>query len=277
MAKYGIAEWFGVPYAGMSASERKQMAQAALKQMDSPMCPFQMGTPPCNKAGGVCSIRVDTEYPVITCPSRFGAGNLLPRWLAEIVGFPEVYLATEVPFMRSPTTGRPAGRVDLVIAKDGNASAWFGLEIQAVYFSGKGMGSDFRLILECDSDVPPEPTATRRPDWRSSSAKRLMPQLQVKGPTLRQWGTKLAVAVDLPFFEAIGGPTESPSKDLNDGDIVWMVPRIDDNFQLVAHHWEVLTLEESCKKLLSAETIKRQEFESTLKAKLQRIPPNTLR
>lgn len=248
------------------------MARAALKETAPPPCPFQAGSPPCRKRGGVCSISVDADPPVIVCPSRFSAEDLLPRWLAEIAGFPEVWLAAEVPFMRSPTTGRAAGRVDLVIARDGEASAWFGLEIQAVYFSGDGMDSEFRTILDHDGDQPPEPTATRRPDWRSSSAKRLMPQLQVKGPTLRRWGTKLAVAVDLPFFKAVGGPSENPSTDLNDGDIVWLIPRVDSDYSLTRHHWEVLSLEDSCDKLLSAETVRRQEFETTLRAKLRRVP-----
>ena len=89
-------------------------------------------------------------------------------------------MAREVPFMRSPATGKAAGRIDLVVARDGAASSWFGLEIQAVYFSGKAMRPDFELLATNDDATPPEPTEIRRPDWRSSSAKRLMPQLQVK-------------------------------------------------------------------------------------------------
>ena len=272
MARYGIAEWFGAPYVSMTSAERKRMARAALREASPPVCPFQTGTPVCSKRGGVCSLREENNSPVIVCPKRFSSGNLLPKWLAEIAGFSEVYLASEVPFMRSPSTGRAAGRVDLIIAGDSNASAWFVLEIQAVYFSGDRMDSDFRAILEHGGNHPPEPAVARRPDWRSSSAKRLMPQLQVKGPTLRRWGTKLAVAVDLPFFEAIGGPTASPSTDINDGDVIWMVPRVDENYNLIAHHWEVLPLEKSCEKLLSAETVKRQEFEDALRSKLTRIP-----
>jgi len=271
MARYGIAEWFGIPCASMSAAERKAMARAALGEASPPSCPFQAGTPACRKRGGVCSIREGEGTPVTVCPQRFSAGNLLPKWLAEIAGFPEVYLASEVPFMRSPSTGRAAGRIDLVVARDGAASAWFGLEVQAVYFSGDAMDSEFRLILNHDGEHLPAPTGTRRPDWRSSSAKRLMPQLQVKGPTLRRWGTKLAVAVDLPFFEAIGGPAISQSTDPNDGDIIWMIPRIDGEFRLVPHHWEVLSLEESCEKLLSAETVKRNEFEEALRSRLERV------
>lgn len=269
--RYVIAEWFGLPISRLSVSKRQELARAALELTDSPQCPFQVDTPPCSKRGGVCSISKGPDDPVITCPRRFDDGHLLPTWLARIVGFDDVYLAEEVPFMRSPSTSRSAGRIDLVIAKDGGASAWFGLEVQAVYFSGPGMQYDFEALLVHNGSKPPEPTARRRPDWRSSSAKRLMPQLQIKAPTLRRWGTKLAVAVDLPFFEAIGGPSTSPSQDLNDGDIVWLVPRINDDYELVAHHWEVLSLEKSTDKLLSAETVKRNEFEDALKARLQLV------
>ena len=269
--RYGIAEWFGEPLQDMSVGRRHHLAKSALGQEEPPPCPFQRRTPPCSKAGGVCSIQSEESGPVITCPRRFEVGDLLPRWLAEIVGFTDVYVAKEVPFMRSPSTGRPAGRIDLVVSSDESAASWFGLEVQAVYFSGKGMQADFELLSENNDPVPPAPTESRRPDWRSSSAKRLMPQLQVKCPTLRRWGTKLAVAVDLPFFQAIGGPTTNPSHDVNDGDIVWLVPRMDDDYTLSAHHWEVLSLEASNDKLLSAETVRRSEFEDALRARLTRI------
>ncbi|MCY4288545.1 MAG: NotI family restriction endonuclease [Aestuariivita sp.] len=269
--RYGIAEWFGRPFERLSVKDRQKLARCALAHEPAPSCPFQRGRPPCNKRGGVCSIKQGTKPPVITCPKRFDEGNLLPEWLAEIAGFPDVFIAPEVPFMRSPATGRPAGRIDLVVSDDITAKTWFGLEIQAVYFSGQGMTADFELLLHNSADIPPPPTAVRRPDWRSSSAKRLMPQLQIKAPTLRRWSTKLAVAVDRPFFNAIGGPTSAPSKDVNDGDIVWLIPRITDDYRLIAEHWEVLSLEDSCAKLLSAATIKREEFEVALRSKLQRL------
>lgn len=267
--RYGIAEWFGEPFADMSPSRRKVLAQSALGTAEPPVCPFQRARPPCGKKGGVCSLQAHPGLPVITCPRRFDENDLIPNWLGQIVGFEEVFLAREVPFMRSPDTGRPAGRIDLVLASDDAASDWFGLEVQAVYFSGKGMRTDFELLLEADSRQPPPPAARRRPDWRSSSAKRLMPQLQIKTPTLRRWGTKLAVAVDYPFFEAIGGTSTNPSHDLDDGDIIWLVPRVSEAYHLEPVHWEVLSLEASSDKLLSADTIKRREFEDALRAKLR--------
>jgi hypothetical protein len=208
--------------------------------------------------------------PVTLCPHRFEERNLVPLWLAEIAGFSDVYVAHEVAFMRAPTTGRGAGRIDLVLAGDSLAEEWYGLEIQAVYFSGEGMRSDFEQLLVDNEAAPPMP-GKRRPDWRSSSAKRLMPQLEVKAPTLRRWGKKLAVSVDLPFFESIGGVSERVSHDINEGDILWIVPRIERGRGLVRHHWEVLSLEDSSRKLLAAEPVKRQDFEADLRRKLVRL------
>jgi len=191
-------------------------------------------------------------------------------WLAEIVGFSaeEAMVAREIPFMRNMSTSRPAGKIDLVVAAVRHELRWFGLEIQAVYFSGPAMASEFRELERDNEDRPPYPLETRRPDWRSSGAKRLMPQLQVKGPTLRRWHSKIAVAVDRPFFRSLGGPSDTPSKDLDSGDVIWLVPELTGG-QIVRGHWEVLTLEASTAKLLSAAPIPRGDFEDMLRAKLQ--------
>ena len=287
MSRYGIAEWYGNPFIQLKPVERRTFASVALGESETrPRCPFQANNPICRKAGGVCTIQLyedggngrvgaPANLPVAVCPARFEQSNLLVEWLGEIVGFPpaQVSMAREIPFMESIATGKPAGKIDLVVAReDTDRLAWYGLEIQAVYFSGPGMTSEFNQLKADDTAVPPYPSQVRRPDWRSSSAKRLMPQLQVKVPTLRRWGSKMAVAVDLPFFEAIGGPSPSFSQDLSDGDIIWLVPTLrrqkDGSFQLERGHWEVLTLEDSSEKLLAARTIQRSDFESILRAKL---------
>lgn len=283
--RYGIAEWYGEPFADMLPERRREFAAVALGLGEViPRCPFQQGNVRCSKKGGVCSIQTyrpdlagqredriegQSGKPVITCPKRFDQDDIVPRWLGEIVGFQQIFMAQEVPFMRSPSTGRPAGRIDLVLSGNSAASKWFGLEIQAVYFSGEGMRDDFRLLLHDAEEPPPMPTSVRRPDWRSSSAKRLMPQLEVKAPTLRRWGTKLAVAVDVSFFDAIGGPSEKVSHDADEGDIIWLVLQVSDEYKLESIHWEVLSLEDSSEKLLAAKTVRRKEFEEALRAKLR--------
>ena len=288
--RYGIAEWYGRPLMDLSSEHRWRLARIALEEdYEAPPCPYQKGRPLCQKRGGVCSLQrygvnVDGRLgtpegsPVIVCPARFDEGQLLIRWLAEIVGFPprETMLAREVPFMRGTETDKSAGKIDIVVARtfDGNID-WYGLEVQAVYFSGSGMNSEFENLRDDVDPVPPFPNAVRRPDWRSSGAKRLMPQLQIKVPTVRRWGSKMAVAVDRPFFESIGGPSESPSQDLGDGDIIWMVPNLSrsdtGHYHLARGHWEVLTLEQSNAKLLAAETVQREEFKTVLRSKLESV------
>ena len=170
--------------------------------------------------------------------------------------------------MQSVVTQRPAGKIDLILAADQHELKWFGLEIQAVYFSGDRMSKEFIALQKSDRNRPPYPLGKRRPDWRSSSAKRLMPQLQVKGPTLRRWHSKIAVAVDMPFFDSMGGPSANPSHDLDDGDVIWLIPELRDG-KLIRRHWEVLTLEVSCEKLLAAKPVSRRKFEQVLRKKLQ--------
>ena len=153
--RYGIAEWYGQPFADLSPARRSEFASLALGDTRSqPPCPFQDGQPPCSRSGGVCSIQryADDDGrigspdgpPVSTCPRRFEDAQLLVHWLAEIDGG-EAMVAREVPFMQSTETAKPAGKIDLVVARDtGGSLQWYGLEIQAVYFSGLGCSRSSR-------------------------------------------------------------------------------------------------------------------------------------
>ena len=287
--RYGIAEWYGRDFTSLDAAQRVAFAEHALGEAgtESPPCPFQTNHPPCSKKGGVCSIQryaegenhrlgVPVGEPVVTCPRRFEEESLVNKWLAEIAGFPleETQVAGEVPFMQSTETSKPAGKIDMIVAYvRGENLIWHGLEIQAVYFSGKGMTSDFEALRDDTREPPPYPSEVRRPDWRSSSAKRLMPQLEIKAPTLRRWSAKLAVAVDRPFFNAVGGTSDQPSHDLNEGDIIWLITRLEraatGTWKLARDHWEVLTLEDSNKRLQAAEAVSRESFERALRSRLR--------
>ncbi|MYA43398.1 MAG: hypothetical protein F4Z31_16840 [Gemmatimonadetes bacterium] len=272
--RYGIAEWYGHDLLALSPAERQRLAEAAQSRRKLP-CPFTGND--CTKTGGVCSIRpysadggriaAGVGPNAVTCPNRFEQHRMLLGWLAEVVGFGTgAQMAREVPFMVGPS-GTAAGMIDLVVAVDAHDLRWYGLEVQAVYFSGSGMGREFAALADDDGETAPFPLAHRRPDWRSSSAKRLMPQLQVKVPTLRRWGSKIAVAVDQPFYDSIGGPSPTPNRDLDSGDVIWLVSEAHDG-QLVRRHWEVLTLEQTCDKLLAARPVTRSAFEQTLRDKL---------
>lgn len=281
MTRYGIMEWFGEPFAVMPPERRQELAKIVSQKATPPKCPFQAGGVACGKRGGVCSFQ---EYeqdgdrlgkpvgsPVILCPQRFDQDDTILKHLASVVKFDKSksFIAREVPFMRSPTTNKAAGLIDLVLADGKDGPKWYGLEIQAVYFSGPNMSIEFEILEQDNQSKPPYPNRLRRPDWRSSGAKRLMPQLQTKVPMLRQWGTKMAVAMDENFFEAIGGASNKPSHDINEGDIIWLVVGMSEKRNLEVRHWEVLPLEDSTTKLLTAERIKRHEFENILRSKLQ--------
>lgn len=59
-----------------------------------------------------------------------------------------------------------------------------------------------------------------RPDYLSSSRKRLAPQLLYKGSILNGWGKKQAVAVQRGFFRTL--PT-LPQVPPDEADIVWLI------------------------------------------------------
>lgn len=269
---YGIAEWYGNDIRRLSPSQRRACAQAALGRSPTPNCPFAGHR--CSKRGGVCSIRQYPDgEPVITCPTRFEQDQLLVHWLAEIVGFDirEARMAREVGFMESTASkGKPAGKIDMVIARVNGGIQWYGLEVQAVYFSGAKMEPEFELLAGNSDRDPPRPVGKRRPDFRSSGPKRLLPQLQIKAPTLNRWGSKIAVAVDRPFFAYLGGPSKAPSRDVDNADVIWLVPEMEGG-RLRRGHWEAMTLPQSHEKLLAAKTINRAAFEATLRQKLTPI------
>jgi hypothetical protein len=109
----------------------------------------------------------------------------------------------------------------VLVSQQGQRLNWCALEMQAVYFSGMSMENDFELMRTWQGPGLPFPAAHRRPDFRSSGPKRLMPQLQVKVPTISRWGKKLAVVVDEAFWNSLSEMREV--KDLSNCEIVWFV------------------------------------------------------
>src|SRR5437763_2080624 len=114
------------------------------------------------------------------------------------------------------------GRIDNVLVHPSrNPIDWCALELQAVYFSGRSMTNEFKMLAEKEMEALPYPAAHRRPDWRSSGPKRLLPQLQTKVPTIRTWGKKVAVVIDEAFFSSLVGL--KPEKHLTNAEIAWFV------------------------------------------------------
>jgi hypothetical protein len=122
--------------------------------------------------------------------------------------------------------GKSAGNIDIVLVaynEKGEVTDFGALEVQSVYISGnlrraffEPYISDPAAYLSVDWKVsrkkPP------RPDYLSSSRKRLAPQLIYKGGILQAWRKKQAVAVHSGFFETLPSlPEVSPERPIWSG------------------------------------------------------------
>ncbi len=209
---------------------------------------------PCTKKGGVCSIRLYEQQGntkpvslpsgkvgslITTCPYRFEQDGTILKWVGEtLLGHPQPLVVGQVGFLEqgdgnndkqnSKSGPKFVGRIDKVLVHPTREPMhWCALEIQAVYFSGRTMTQEFDMLRRIPNESLPFPATNHRPDFRSSSAKRLMPQLQTKVPTLSRWGKKMAVVVDRSFFDALGKMDDI--KDVPSCEVAWFVVRYEES------------------------------------------------
>ena len=282
--RFGIGEWYGHSYVGLTSGERRTYSRSPGTQP----CPFRIKGGSCTKKGGVCSFRLygnddglavptldDEDGLRVLCPRRFEEDMTIFQWVGEtVLGTPTPEMVAEIGFLKAEDGNTHVGRIDMVLANQRTPSRaldWCALEIQAVYFSGKSMADEFRNIQSFRGEEAPFPSQTRRPDYRSSGPKRLMPQLQTKVPTLRRWGKKMAVVVDKHFFASLGHMEEV--NDLSSGDIAWFTVDFEEsddgrNFRLVQDKVHVTTLERATEGLTGGYPVTLTEFEEGILSKL---------
>jgi len=206
------------------------------------LCPFNNKVPNCTKDKakdplGVCSIYHE-NHPVITCPIRFREDWIITDDAASFF-FQEATTWSSLTEVRlNDLHGKSAGNIDIVLVaydKNGKVYDFGALEIQAVYISGN-VRAPFEHFMKDPRgralmDWPKEPNYPR-PDYLSSSRKRLAPQLLFKGGILHSWGKKTAVALNRALFNALPKLHEVLK---SKADIAWMVydivPVIKRNFQ----------------------------------------------
>lgn len=194
------------------------------------LCPFNNKVPNCTKDKaenplGVCSIYHENE-PVITCPIRFRQDWIIVNHAAAFF-FAEGTCWTSLTEVRlNDANGKSAGNIDVVlVAYDNNGKVIdFGaLEIQAVYISGN-VREPFEYYMAnpqsmASMDWSKEPSYPR-PDYLSSSRKRLVPQLVYKGGILHGWKKKIAVALNKSFFATLPTLKQVPK---DKADIAWLI------------------------------------------------------
>jgi len=304
--RFGIGEWYGYKLTELTSDQRRHYAQENLKpkkERAPQPCPFKARKTDalCTKDGGVCSLRAYAyvEHPSTgraigvpvdgktgefraTCPNRFNEALDIFKWVGEtVLGDANPRLVGEVGFLEAGATtdnevgGEDVGRIDMVLVSDLSERRrqleWVALEIQAVYFSGDAMKGEFRAFADPTVDWTVYPAGRRRPDYRSCGPKRLMPQLQIKVPTLRRWGKKMAVVVDRAFFDSIGEMDHVA--DISNADIAWFIVRFEDvpgnpRTRLVRDEVRYTTLERAVDGLTGGKPVPLSVFESRITNKV---------
>lgn len=125
--------------------------------------------------------------------------------------FPESTQWTSLTEVRiKDANGKSAGNIDIVlVAYDdrGHIFDFGALEVQAVYISGN-IRRPFEFYLEDperrhNMDWTKHSRYYPRPDYLSSSRKRLAPQLVYKGGILNAWKKRMAVALHSEFYKTM--------------------------------------------------------------------------
>ncbi len=224
--KRPLAEVFGFPTDNLSSS--------AVRYRRYKLCPFNNKVPNCTKDKandplGVCSI-FHNEDVVITCPVRFRQDWVIAEHAAGFF-FPADARWTSLTEVRlTDVNGRTAGNIDIVLVQyddKGRILDFGALEIQAVYISGNVRRPFEQFISDPETNANMDWAARSnypRPDYLSSSRKRLAPQLLYKGGIINSWGRKIAVALNSGLYRTL---PEFETVPRSEADIAWLVYELD--------------------------------------------------
>ena len=210
--KHPLAEVFGLRVDDLSESAERHRRLR--------LCPFNNKVPNCTKDKansplGVCSIYhhvPNHEEPdvVITCPIRFRQDWTIAEQAASFFFDADATWTSLTEIRLTDRNGRAAGNIDLVLVRyddQGKILDFGSLEIQAVYISGN-VRKPFEYYMDdrqnrAFMDWSELADYYPRPDYLSSSRKRLVPQLLYKGGILQAWKKKQAVILQTSFFETL--------------------------------------------------------------------------
>lgn len=222
MPKHPLAEVFGFPIDNFSPEVERYRKHK--------LCPYNNKVPSCTKDKaenplGVCSV-FEGDALTITCPVRFRQDWLIAEDAAAFF-FPEGTSWTSLTEIRlDDKHGRSAGNIDIVLVaydEHGRIQDFSALEVQAVYISGN-IRKAFDYYMEAPASHANMNWSGKknypRPDYLSSSRKRLAPQLIYKGGILHAWGKKTAVALNRRFYETLPSLEEVEREQ---AEIAWLI------------------------------------------------------
>lgn len=215
-----LAEVFGFPI-------NNEFARAK-RYRENKLCPFNNIVSNCTKNSiefplGVCSLNHKGK-PVIICPIRFREDWSIISDAATFI-FEKKATWTHVGEVRlKDKHGKSAGNIDYVLVsydEKGRVVDFGSLEVQAVYISGNLTGP-FTTYLEKPSPkfIWNHAFKFPKPDYLSSSRKRLIPQIIAKGSILKQWKKKQVVALQTSFYKTL---PELPEFDKTESDFAFFL------------------------------------------------------
>lgn len=267
-----LAEVFGFPPDNLSPR--------AKRYRKNKLCPYHNRVPSCTKDKanaplGVCTIH-SSEGLAITCPIRFRQDWLIAEDAAAFF-FPESQQWTSLTEVRiNDAHGKSAGNIDVVlVAYDdrGRVIDFGSLEVQAVYISGN-IRKPFEFYMEDPGRRFGMDWSKRkyypRPDYLSSSRKRLAPQLIYKGGILNAWGKKMAVALHEGFYRTLPA---LPQVDPESANLAWFIYALERDpaqnaYQLVHSQTIYTQFKPALDKLTTPEPGPIEDFVEYLQGKL---------
>lgn len=222
MKKQPLAEVFGFPISNLS--------EEAQRYRSNRLCPFGNRVPSCTKDKvldplGVCSV-YDGRNVVITCPIRFRENWIVADDASKFFFQEDQHWTSLSEIRLKDNNGVVVGNIDIVLVSyddRGKVTDFGALEIQAVYISGniRHPFNQYMLSPHQNSEMDwSHKVNYPRPDFLSSSRKRLAPQMLFKGGILYAWGKKQAVAIDKHFFSTLPDLPQVPREE---AEIAWLI------------------------------------------------------
>ena len=274
MPNHPLAEVFGFPI--------NNLTDDADRHRQNRLCPFGNAVPNCTKNSienplGVCSVFGTGGEVVITCPVRFQQGWRIASDAASFFFPPNTAWTSLTEVRLKDSVGKSAGNIDVVLLSYdalGRITDYGSLEVQAVYISGN-VSTPFKHYMEdphahADMDWRGQRNYPR-PDYLSSSRKRLAPQLIFKGGILNGWGRKMAVALNTGFYETLPALEEV---DQSEADMAWLVYDMrqdvaQDRYGLDLHKTVYTKYDPSWGRIMKAETGSEADFLAEVQARLE--------
>jgi hypothetical protein len=275
MSKQPLAEVFGFPITNASPD--------ASRYQKNRLCPYNNKVPNCTKDKaedplGVCSL-FEGDETTIVCPVRFRQDWLITVDAAKFFFPPDAKWTSLTEVRLADKNGKSAGNIDVVLVSydDAGRITDFGsVEVQGVYISGNLTKPFKHFMQDPNSRRDMDWTSQKnypRPDYLSSSRKRLAPQMIYKGGILKAWGKKQAVVVHKNFYATLPElqPVEA-GREAN-ADIAWQLYNLqhdaaEDRYKLALERVVYTMFEPALEQITKTEAGLIENFISKLQEKL---------